>query len=184
MSPTPPEASTEYSRGVGPESGASMHRSREVPGARPGLISTAVLAGGVLGALVLVVSEFTTLYSVYVSSSVMPVSSQTTGSHNSYALVPIAVLAAVFAVAFWRYGSRPALLGVGALGLIALLIALIGDLPDAHASGLVGSPTSHYQQASASPSAGLYLETLGAVLLIISCGCGVLLLGPRRPRPS
>ena len=51
------------------------------------------------------------------------------------------------------------------LGIATLLIALLGDLPDAHATGLIGSSASQYVQGAASPSAGLYLETLGAVLL-------------------
>ena len=95
---------------------------------------------------------------------------------DRFALLEL-LLAGFFALVFWRLGSRPALLAVGALGVISLLIALFGDLPDAHASGLVGTATTHYEQASASPSAGLYLETLGAVLLMITCGCGFLLLG-------
>ena len=64
----------------------------------------------------------------------------------------------------WQANSRPALLAIGLLGVIALLIALLGDLPDAQASGIV-LRAGHYDAASSSPGLGIYLETLGAVLL-------------------
>ncbi len=75
-------------------------------------------------------------------------------------------------------GGRPGLLAIGVLGVLALLISLLGDLPDAHGSGLIGTATTHYQLASATPSAGMYMETLGAVVLIITCVSAFILLGP------
>ncbi len=92
-------------------------------------------------------------------------------------MVPIALLAALLTWGATRDGSPPALLAIGLLGVIALLIALIGDLPDAQASGIV-LRGGHYEAASASPGLGLYLETLGAVLLLITSGAGLLLGGP------
>jgi hypothetical protein len=70
---------------------------------------------------------------------------------------------------------------VGALGLVTLVIALAGDLPDAQATGAV-NPAGRFQSATASPATGLYLETLGAMLLIIIAGCGLVLAGPARIR--
>jgi hypothetical protein len=125
---------------------------------------------------VLLAAEFTTLFNVHASNGSAAINSVRTGSHNSYALVPIALLAGVLAVAVWRVASRPALLGIGLLGLVALLIAVIGDLPDARASGLV-IRGGHYIAASSKASTGLYLETLGAVILIATSVCGFLLLG-------
>lgn len=161
-----------------------------------GRIGAAVLAGGGLGALLLVVAELTPLFEIHTAASAAAVSSVTTGSHNAYALVPVALLAGALAFGFWQSGSRPALLAIGVLGVISLLIALLGDLPDAHASGLIGTASSHYAVATARPSAGFYLETLGAVVLLITCVSGFILLGPParpprsehpapgRPRPS
>ena len=106
--------------------------------------------------------------------------SVSTGSHDAYALIPIALLAAALAIGVFIAASRPALLAIGILGVISLVIALAGDLPDAKASGL----THNYVLASSSPSTGLYLETLGAIILLLTCGLGFLLLGPpahRRP---
>jgi hypothetical protein len=148
----------------------------------------AILAGGLLGALLLFVAEFTTLFEVSSGGAGAPVKSVGTGSHHAYALVPIALLAAALAYGVWRVGSRPALLSIGFLAVIALLIGVLGDLPDAHASGLINTG-GRYVNASSSPSAGLYMETLGAVVLLITCVCGFLLIGPparpaRRSRMS
>jgi hypothetical protein len=184
MSTPPPEASTEYSRG--------MAESRVVSGPRGEhlrLLGTrlpaAVLGGTLLGALLLVVAEFTALYSVHAASSRNPIDTVTGGSHHAYALIPIALLAAVLAYGVYRERSRPALLAIGLLGVLTLLIALLGDLPDAQASGLVGGGAAHYVIASSTPSAGLYMETLGAVVLVITCGLGFLLGAPgaRRVAP-
>jgi hypothetical protein len=69
-----------------------------------------------------------------------------------------------------------------ALGVATLLIALIGDLPDAHSSGLVGSSANGYVQATSSPSAGLYMETFGAIILILAGGIGLLMSAPDTSR--
>jgi hypothetical protein len=74
------------------------------------------------------------------------------------------------------------LAGLVALGVATLLIALIGDLPDAHSSGLVGSSASGYVQATSTPSAGLYMETLGAIILIVAGGIGLLMSPPSAAR--
>ena len=79
-------------------------------------MALAVLCGGLLGALLLLVAEFTTLYDVQDDHRRRLVKSVSTGSNHSYALVPIALLAALLAFAVWRTGSRPALLAIGVLG--------------------------------------------------------------------
>lgn len=193
MSAPPPEANSEYSRGSersrerspfrfsapGPRGAA---RDKGSATGREGGIRAAILTAALLGALLLIVAEFTTLLEVRTQASGAPVKSVSTGSHNDYAMLPIALVAATLAFAVWRSGSRPALLSIGLLGVIALLIALLGDLPDAHASGLLRTPSGHYVIANSSASAGMYMETLGAVLLLIASVCGFLLLGPPQPR--
>jgi hypothetical protein len=159
VNPTPPEANTEYST-------------------REGTFGAVILAAGLFGAVLLLVAEFTTLFAVRTSTSAIAIRSVGTGSHHSYALVPIALLVAFLSYGVWQAHSRPALLAIGLLGVIALLIALLGDLPDAQASGLIGSSATHYTIASSSPSAGMYMESAGAVVLIITCVCGFLLIGP------
>jgi hypothetical protein len=151
----------------------------------------AVLAGALLGALLLVVAEFTALYQVHIASSPTPFRTVGTGHNDSYALIPLGLLAAVLGYGVFRSGSRPALLALGVVGLVTLLIALLGDLPDAQSTGLAGTPGTHFVNASSTPSAGLYLETLGAVVLIATSVLGFMMLGrpeatsaPRAGRPS
>jgi hypothetical protein len=137
-----------------------------------------------LGSLLLIVAEFTTLFSVHVETSPNPIKTVATGSHHSYALIPIALLAAALAVGVWRDGSRPALLAIGLLGIVTLLIALIVDLPDANATGLLTSGANHFVSASSTPGAGMYLETLGAAVLVITCGVGLMVIGAPALRPA
>ena len=51
------------------------------------------------------------------------------------------------------------------------------DLPDAQSNG-IERVQGTYVTAAASPRAGLYLETAGAVLLLISSAAGLLLVPP------
>jgi hypothetical protein len=179
MSATPPEAKTEYSRATDGSKGASAGAG--TPHARlTETVPAAVLAFGLVGAVLLLGSEFATLYSIHVTTRRAAVQSVTGGSHNSYAFIPIAILAFVLAYGAAREKSRPALSALAVLGIISLLIALLGDLPDAQSSGLL-MEGGHFVSASASPSAGMYLETLGAIVLVISAGIGFL-LGPPPPR--
>ena len=184
----PPEANTEYSRGSGPsrrlilpswrESEARSAGGRETPRMAP----AAVALGALLGALLVVVSQFTALYHVHSATSSVPIKTVGTGANHAWAPLPLALLAVALAFAVFRYGNRPALLALGVLGIATLLVALLGDLPDARASGLIGSSAGGYVQATSAPSAGLYLETLGAVLLLIAGGLGFLMLaGARSP---
>ena len=181
MNTTRPGATTEYSRGSGGSGTVQTLAARRDARRREPLAGTAVtaiLAGALLGALLLLVAEFTTLFEIRTAASANAVRSVGTGSHHSYALIPIALLAVVLAYAIRSAGSRPALLAIGVMGVIALLIALLGDLPDAHTSGLVGSASTHYVAASSTPSAGLYMETLGGAVLLVTCVCGFLMIGP------
>jgi hypothetical protein len=150
-----------------------------------GAARTAILAGVLLGALLLVVAEFTELYRVDIASSPTTVRMVDAGGNHGYALLPLALLAAVLGIGVYRSGSRPALLAIGLVGLVALLITLLGDLPDAQGSHLIRLSGSFFNTSS-TPSAGLYLETLGAVLLIATCVLGFLGLGrpERHPPPG
>lgn len=182
MTRTPPEAKAEYSRAT--EDSERLQLQPEGPRRRVGVaVPVAVLAGGALGALLLIVSEFTTLYAVHASDTRAAIQTLNGGDHNGYAFIPVAALALILTYGAARHGSRPALLALGLVGVIALVIAIAGDLPDSHASGLIGSPTTHYVTARADAGIGLYLETLGAIVLIVTCGAGFLLSGPP-PRSS
>jgi hypothetical protein len=183
MNATPPEANTEYSRGAVASGGVSRARSDAIERpseATPGIVSAGILGAGLLGALLLLVAEFTTLFKVQVAGATTIVKSVSTGSHHSYAMALIAVCAVALTLAAWRSANRPALLGIGILGVTALVIALVVDLHDATATGLVLS-SGHFVNASSKPSAGFYLETLGAVVLMFTAVWGFVLMGPARP---
>jgi hypothetical protein len=151
-----------------------------------GVAATVFLIAACLGALLIVVSQFTALYQLHSATSSVPTKSVGTGANHAWAPIPLALLALLLAFAAYRSGSRVALAALALLGVVTLLIALIGDLPDAHATGLIGSGASQYAEGTSTPSAGLYMETLGAIVLIITGGVGLLLLGvsPQPPAPA
>jgi hypothetical protein len=124
----------------------------------------------VLGALLLAVSDFTTLWEVKVITVVKD--TQKGHEQHSYGLVLLALVALPMVLGAARGLSRPAMVATAALGVVALVIALAFDLPDATANGVLAD----FSDANASPQIGFYLETLGAVLLLL-CGVGHLVLG-------
>lgn len=177
---TPPEAKTEYSRGNTPFLRPVAPWARGL--SRP---SRAVLSVALLGAVLLLAAEFAPLYSLHVITSNSVVATTRTGAHNSEALIPIAVLAGLLGMVAARQpprGRAVVAAALTALGVLALLIALLGDLPDTHAHGL----TNRYVLAATTPGAGLYLETAGALAVLFAgvyalVGTGVLRAAGRRP---
>jgi hypothetical protein len=147
-----------------------------------------VLALGLLGAVILFAAELTPLLHVRtVAAHPLPVRTVQTGSHDGWALIPVAVAVVLLSLWVWRSGSRLGLLAIGLLGLAALVIALARDLPAAHATGLVGSPAHGLSTAQAHAAVGLYLETLGAAVVLVTAAAGLLLepsvTARRRRRP-
>jgi hypothetical protein len=195
---SPPETDTEYSRATGASGHLAERRERRFSGLPSGIRSGAgadedasprvagVVLGALLGALLVIVSQFTVLYHLRSATSSAVIKTVGTGANHAYAPIPLALLAIVLAVAIYRHPGRPAVAGMAGLvvvGLATLGIALLGDLPDAHTSGLIGSTASQFVEASASPDAGLYMETLGGVVLLASGGLGLIILAGR-PRGS
>ena len=136
----------------------------------------AVLLLGAVGAVLLIVAEFTPLLEV--STLQVTVKTVNTGSHHTYAQLLIALVALVFLYGAVRGGSRPALWGLAGLAVLSLAISLLGDLPD---TSKAGNLADKFESAKASPKSGMYLESLGGVLLLLSAGTG-LLLGERPER--
>jgi hypothetical protein len=151
-----PEARSQYSRGI-----------RAFAGRLAATRAAILLA--LVGAGLAVVAEFTSLYSVHLSTYASPTQTVSAGSHNSHALIPIAILAWALALGPARAGAVTAFAALAGLGVLALGIALIGDLPDTHAHGI----TVHHAFAATTAGPALYLETLGAVLLLAGGGLGV-----------
>ncbi len=184
MTATPPEAETEYSRGS-KGSGTVFPRRYPGPDGIRGAALRAILAVALVGALLMIAAELTPLFTVHVAGTTTPVRTVTTGSHHAHALLPLAALAALLSFVCWREESRAGALAIGVLGVIALLIALIGDLSDASATGVIRSSAARYLAASSTPGPGMYLETLGAVLLVIASVSAFLVIGrPASPAPD
>jgi hypothetical protein len=127
-----------------------------------------------IAAVMLAVAEFLPLYRVRTDAGHRIVSTVSAGAHHSYALLPLAVFAALLASGLGRSGwPVPAALVL--LGLAALGIALIGDLPAVHRTGLLGTPATGLHEAHTVAGAALYLETLGAIALLASGAAGLIL---------
>jgi hypothetical protein len=143
-------------------------------------------AAAFIGAVLLVVSDFTTLFKVHTDAGVTVPNGSVKGHDNhSYSMLVLGL--AALPLAYWstRYGSRAAMTGLAGLGLIAVVIAVGFDLSDATGTNTLART---FENATGSPAVGFYLETLGAALLIVSGGGGLVLTapdrGPRRPPPG
>jgi hypothetical protein len=161
-------------------------RGPRVP--RPGIsgldaLGLLLAAAAFVGAVLLVISDFTTLFRVHTEAGVTVPSGTVKGHDNhSYSMLIIGLASLPLAYAATRYGSRPAMTGLAGLGLIAVVIAIGFDLSDATGTNTLART---FENATGSPAAGFYLETLGAALLIVSGGGGLVLTGPERgPGPG
>ncbi len=145
-------------------------------------VRIALLVAAVAGGVCLIVATFSTVIEITVgtTSKIADRDTHLSGwDRHSFALLLIGGFALVMAVGAWR-GARPAMAAIAVAGIAALLIALVGDLPDVHKTGVIGQL---YDNARANPKTGYYLETLGGVLLLLGGG-GLLLLGAPAELPS
>jgi hypothetical protein len=125
-----------------------------------------------------IAAEFATVFEVVVGSLDTVRRSVDGRDNHAYALLVVGAAAVPMAVGAWR-GSRAAALALVALGAAALVVALAVDLPDTNASGSLPESVS-FEDARARAGTGFYLETAGAVALILSGGL-LALLGRARP---
>jgi hypothetical protein len=138
-------------------------------------VRIALAIAAVAGVLCLVIATFSTIIEITVgtTSKIADRDTELSGwDRHSFALVLIGLFALLMTAGALR-GARPAMAAVAVAGIAVLLIALIGDLPDVHKTGVIGQL---YDNARANPKLGYYLETLGGALLLLSGG-GLLLLG-------
>jgi len=150
----------DYIKGV-----AALRREKAV--SNPALAGLAVVAAA--GVACLVLATFATLIEIRVGTTTNIPDQDTHLSgwdRHGPALLVIAAFAAVMIAGALR-GARPAMAAIAALGLAALLIAVVGDVPDLDKTGFIGEV---YEDAAAGPKGGFYLETLGGVLLLAAGG--------------
>ena len=163
--------------------GTTDQDSRTPPTSRPvlewsELVMPALAAAGFLGAVLLVVSDFLTLFDVQTAAGVTVPDGSVTGHENhSFAMVLLGLAALPMAYGATAGESRPAMAGLAALGFIAAIVALAFDLPDATGTNTLART---FENATGHPKLGFYLETLGAVLLLVSGGGRLVLTAPGR----
>ena len=147
-------------------------------GIDPAYVAALALAiAAVAGPLLLIVSDFFTLFSV--RSVTAEIGSVTGGRNHLYAMVIIGLVAAPMAYGAIRGGSQPAMIALAALGILAAFVALAFDLPDATGASTLNRSFA-YASAEATPELGFYLETLGAALTLIAGGGALMLTVPGR----
>ena len=149
----------------------------------PSFLLGAALGGAAfVGAILLIVADFSTLYEIKAGKTDPAAVVKTTSGHaqHSFALVLLGIAALLMAYGATRRGSRPAMAALLTVGVVALVIALVGDLPDATSSGTFGR---NFADARAVRGSGFYLETIGAFLLVIAGSAGLFLSSPTR-RPT
>jgi len=117
------------------------------------------------GVVCLVLATFTTVIEIKVGTTTRLPGRDTHLSgwdRHGPALLIVAAFSAAMVAGALR-GARPAAIALAVLGLVALGIAVVGDVPDLNETGFIGEV---YEDAAAGPSAGFYLETLGGALLL------------------
>ena len=147
-----------------------------MPRSMPKLARLVALLLAAAGCVLLAVAEFSTLYEIKV---ITVVQETTDGRENhAYALLVIALAAAFMTFGGIVAGARPAQWALLVLSVAALFVVLAIDLPTVNEEGFIGEA---FERAKATPETGFYLESLGAVLLLLA-SVGTLVLSPRGER--
>lgn len=128
---------------------------------RAELLLPLVIAGA---AAMVAVSEFMTTFEFTAGGEPQAVS--LASDRHSYALLILAVLCVAGMAYAVTTGLRAAAIGTAVLGLAALLLFLVLDLPDAGKAGpLDDDPALYFADARADPDTGFWLEAVGTVIL-------------------
>ena len=121
----------------------------------------------VAAAALLAASELMTTFE-FVPPGREAVAEQTAGDRHGYALPLIAAFAVAATVIAVVARSKPAAIAVGVAGVLALVVVLVIDLPDAGAVGTYEDARQSFFDAEAVPQAGFWLGLLGALALAVS----------------
>jgi hypothetical protein len=118
-------------------------------------------------AAVLFASEFMVLFEL-TPPGAEPLDEVLARDLHGNAMFVVAGFSMILTVAAVWTASRPAALGVAVMGVIALLIFLIMDLPDAGQVGTIDDARQSFIDAEAVPQGGFWLEMVGALGLALS----------------
>src|SRR4051812_16603797 len=132
---------------------------------------TVVLALAIVGALLMIAAEFSTLRSVKVlTASCSDLADPSLrgscvthgGEEHSYALVLLGVVSLLMAWGAAVGRSRPAAGALALLGAAVVVIALATDVPDIHKTGVLGD---RFESAHATAGPALWMELAGGTLV-------------------
>jgi len=155
-----------------------------------GPVTILITVLGVVGALLVLLTEFSTIAEVDVLTTgtcreiadpAVKEACRTTGlEQHGGAFLLLGGLALVMTLGVSRRGSRPAAVALLTIGAVVLTFALARDVPKTQKEGLVGQS---YNDAKAGPGSGLYFELTGGALLILAGALGLVRPPPARPQP-
>ena len=128
----------------------------------------------------LIASELMTTFE-FTPPGAEALASQSAGDRHAYAQIVLAIFAIVSMAIALSSGSKAAAMAVAACGVIALLIFLLLDLPDAGNVGTLDDSRQTFATAEAVPQAGFWLQLIGALGLAI-CGAALATLTPDQLR--
>jgi hypothetical protein len=154
---------------------------RRLPSTETLLVLACAAAAGMLA-----VSQFTDIFHLAPpgGEALQAISAK---DQHSYATLVLAIFALVLIVV--AIGARDeqlaqvAAMAIAVCGLIALLIFLIGDLPDVNKVGTLDDPRQSFIDAEAKPVAGFWLELVGSLVLTV-CGAALATIRPRGARST
>jgi amino acid transporter len=138
---------------------ARSARGSRIPRAEYVLPLTILLAAVLLG-----ISQFMTIFD-FTPPGAEPLRSQLATDQHGYALLLLAICTVVAMIWAMVSGLRPAAIATAAFGLVALLLFLVLDLPDAGKLGDLEDPTRGLASARAEPQSGFWLEAVSSVVL-------------------
>jgi hypothetical protein len=139
-----------------------------------------LVAACAAGAALLAASQFTTMFELTPPGGGALAEINASDQHG-YATLVLAVSALVMLAV--GIGARSealaqiAAFSVAACGVVALLIFLVGDLPDANKVGTLDDPRESFVDAKAEPAAGFWFELAGSLILAV-CGGALATMGP------
>jgi hypothetical protein len=156
-------------------------RDLRVPSTQLLLVLACTAAAAMLGA-----SQFTDIFHLTPPGG-EALEAITSSDQHGYAMLVLAVFALILILV--TLGARDeqlrqmAAMAVAVCGLIALLIFLIGDLPDVNKIGTLDDPRQSFIDAEAKPVAGFWLELVGSLVLTF-CGAALATMRPGAARSS
>jgi hypothetical protein len=126
----------------------------------------------IAAATALFASELMTTFQFIPPGGGPPCTQQAADRHH-FAIAVLAIFAVGAVIVAVLGASKPAAISVAVAGLLALLLFLIIDLPDANNIGTLGDsctsiPGQSFFEAKAVPQAGFWLEMVGALALALS----------------